>query len=452
MKLSLQARLLLASFVILVTFVGLTGLVLETAFHNSAEAALQNRMKAYMFALLAATEVNDDGEVTFSRTLPAPRFNQAGSGLYAGVAERSGKVLLKSRSALGVRLSPPGSIRTGEGQFEQIKLSDGRLYYSYLFGVNWLLDSGQQMPLSYYVVEDLSSYQSQINQYRRSLWGWLGGAAMLLLLVQGVILRWGLKPLRLVERDLAEIEAGHARQLKGSYPRELQGLTQNLNELLENTREQLSRYRDALGNVSHSLKTPLTVLRNAIENQNTDDSFKRIASEQLDRMQQIIDYHLRRAAAAGHRQLAKRVEVKRILQKIIKTLRKSHLNAPENIELLIDEGVWFYGDEGDLFEILGNLLENAFKWGRHQIRVTAKMHGSLHKLASGLEIIIEDDGAGISEAVRTRVLERGQRADASTHGYGLGLHMVQEIVLMYGGELDIVRSDLGGAAIRVRLP
>ena len=452
MKYSLQARLLLTSLAILLAFVALTGLALDKAFHDSAEASLQNRLEAHMFALLAATEVNDDGEVVLSRELPDPLFNQAVSGLYAGVAKRSGEVLLQSPSALGVRLPAPGGIQTGVGQFDRVRLNGGAAHSRYLFGANWLLESGGQLPLSYYVVEDLSGYQSQVNQYRRSLWSWLGGAALLLLLVQGVILRWGLKPLRQVEADLAEIEAGLSRRLDGRYPRELEGLTKNLNELLENTRKQLSRYRDALGNVSHSLKTPLTVLRSAVATQNSDESFQRIAREQLERMQQIIDYHLHRAAAAGHRQLASRVEVKKILDKTIKTLRKSHPDAPETMELLLDQEAWFYGDEGDLYEILGNLLENACKWGKHRIRVTVHLSKRVNKYAGGLDIMIEDDGAGIPEIVRDRVLERGQRADAGTEGHGLWLHMVQVIVWMYGGEMNIMRSELGGAAIRVTIP
>lgn len=452
MKYSLQARLLLTSLAILLVFVLLTGLALDKAFHDSAEASLKNRLEAHMFALLAATDVNDEGAVVLSRKLPDPLFDRAGSGLYAGVTKRSGEALLQSPSALGVRIPAPGAIRTGEGRFDRVRLNGGAAHSRYLFGANWLLESGGEMPLSYYVIEDLSGYQSQINQYRRSLWSWLGGAALLLLLVQGIILRWGLKPLRQVEADLAEIEAGLTRRFDRRYPRELEGLTKNLNELLENTRKQLSRYRDALGNVSHSLKTPLTVLRSALETQNSDESFQRIALEQLDRMQQIIDYHLRRAAAAGNRQLESRVKVKKILDKVIKTLRKSHPDAPETMELLIDNEAWFYGDEGDLYEILGNLLENACKWGKHRIRVTVHLSNSANKYAGGLEIMIEDDGVGIPEVIRDRMIERGQRADAGTQGHGLGLHMVQEIVLMYGGEMDILHSDLGGAAVRVRVP
>ena len=447
MNFSLQARLLLAASIILAAFVALTGLALDQAFRDSAEAALNDRLEGTMYALLAATEVSENGELSFSRALPDPRFKQPGSGLYAKVDRIDGNQLLKTPSMLGVEIQSPIPPAIGEGRFQRLHSSDGTPLYSYSYTANWDYGPQRQYPVGYFVAENLSGYQRQIARYRRSLWGWLGAAALLLLLAQGAILRWGLKPLRQVERELADIEAGRSDALQGNYPRELSGLTHNLNALLTTTREQLARYRDALSNVSHSLKTPLTVLRGAISGSIDDERSHRVATDQLNRMQQIIDYHLQRASASGRRQLVKPVPVRPIAHKVIDTLQKSHTEAHIEIQCAVANDVKFYGDEGDLYEIIGNLMDNACKWCRRRIHLTAENDAN-----KAFSLRIEDDGPGIPASIAERMLERGRRADPTVEGHGVGLTMVHEIVLLYGGTLNVSTSRLGGAAISIHIP
>ena len=421
MKLSLQARLLLIASIILAAFVALTGLALDRAFRDSAEAALNDRLEGTMYALLAATEVSENGELSFSRALPDPRFDQPGSGLYALAERIDDKQLLTTPSLLGVEIRTPLFPAIGEGRFQRLTSDDGTPLYAYSYTANWDYGPERQYPVGYFVAEDLNGYRQQIARYRRSLWGWLGAAALLLLLAQGAILRWGLQPLRQVERELADIEAGRSDALHGNYPRELSGLTRNLNALLSTTREQLTRYRDALGNVSHSLKTPLTVLRGAISNAIDDDRSLRVATEQLNRMQQIIDYHLQRSSAVGRQQLSKPVPVRPVAHKVIDMLRKSHAEAAIEIQCAIANDVRFYGDKGDLYEIIGNLLDNACKWCHGRILLT-----SGNDKNRGFELRIEDDGPGIPPAIAERMLERGRRADPTVEGHGVGLSMVQK--------------------------
>lgn len=446
MKLSLQARLLLVALLILLGFAVLTGLALDKAFRESAQTALQDRLKGYMFALLAATEVSEQGELSFTRTLPDSRFEQPGSGLYARVQRNDAPAQLHSKSLLGIQLITPTQPQIGEGRFQQLEPVNGTPLYSYTFGVNWQFDN-TAYPVTYFIAENMDSYQRQINQYRQNLWGWLGVATVLLLLAQAAVLRWGLRPLRRVEQELSAIEAGEQQQLHDDYPRELHGLTRNLNLLLNNAHKQLTRYRDALGNVSHSLKTPLAVLRGAVRHPEEQPDFKHLATEQLDRMQQIIDYHLQRAATAGRVQPGKPVHVQPVAQRIINTLQKSHAEKTVRVDIQIDADAKFYGDEGDLYELLGNLLDNAFKWGHHQIIVMAS--NDQHR---ALTLRVEDDGPGIPAAVSRQVLERGKRMDTSIEGQGLGLAMVHETVLIYGGDLLIQNSQLGGAAITLHFP
>lgn len=445
MTLSLQARLLLAALLVLIVFTGLTGLALDKAFRQSAETALQDRLQGYLYALLAAVDVDDSGTPRFSRNLPDARFARPGSGLYASIQNTDNQSVLNSRSLLGNRLPSQAEIPLGQYQYESLSLNDVP-HYRLSYGVRWELEADQAYRLDFQVVEDRQSYQQQINTYRRNLWGWLGAAMLVLLVLQAIILRWSLKPLRQLAADLAAIEAGKAGHLQGRYPQELQHLTDTLNGLLDHTRSQLQRYRDSLGNMAHSLKTPLTILANALSLKQTGSGSVGEAEEQLQRIRQIIDYQLQRAAA-GQASLGTATQLKPVVTKIISAMQKVHADKSLRIENRIDDNLTCQCDEGDLMEVLGNLLENACKWSQQQIRITAQQSEQ-----GGLEICIEDDGPGIPAEVREQVLQRGQRADPTTAGHGIGLAMVHEIVLLYGGKLKIESSELGGTTICIQLP
>ncbi len=443
MTLSLQARLLLAALLVLMLFTGLTGLALDKAFQQSAETALQDRLQGYLYALLAAVDVDDSGMPRFTRNLPDARFNRPGSGLYASIQNTDKHTALHSRSLLGNRLPAQQPVPLGQYQYEALQLNDIP-HYRLVYRVRWEVDEERAYRLDFQIVEDMQNYQQQISTYRRNLWGWLGAAVLVLLILQAIILRWSLRPLRQVATDLASIEAGRAERLQGRYPKELQHLTDTLNGLLDHTRNQLQRYRDSLGNMAHSLKTPLAILTNALSLKQTDA--RQEAEEQLQRIRQIIDYQLHHAAAAGQTSLGKTTSLRPVCEKIIKAMQKVYADKSLQFENHIDASLTCQCDEGDLMEVLGNLLENACKWSQHRIRITAQ------RKQDGIEIGIEDDGPGIPGEVREQVLQRGQRADSSTAGHGIGLAMVQEIVLLYGGSLRIESSDLGGTAIYIQLP
>jgi two-component system sensor histidine kinase PhoQ len=449
-NLSLQARLLLAAMLVLMIFTGLTGLVLDKAFRQSAEAAMQDRLQGYLFALLAAVDVDDQGKPRFSRNLPDARFDQPDSGLYAHVSQPEKGMTLNSPSLLGIKLPAMQNIPVGEYHYEKIQIN-GEPHYRLEYRVRWETEPGHEVPLDFQIIVDLHGYQQQITTYRRNLWGWLGAAILLLLLVQAGVLHWSLKPLRKVATDLALIEAGKTDRLRGHYPKELQQLTDKLNDLLDHTRRQLTRYRDSLGNMAHSLKTPLAILANTLSLKQTDSSkasgSTHEAQEQLQRIRQIIDYQLQRAATAGQTTPGTSTQLKPVVDKIINAMQKVFADKGLRIDSHIDDDLTCQCDEGDILEVLGNLIENACKWCQQEVRITALPLG-----AEGLEVTIEDDGPGIPATVREQVLQRGQRADPTTAGHGIGLAMVHEIILLYGGNLKIDTSQLGGAAIHIKLP
>ena len=441
-RLSLQARLLLAALAVLLVFVALTGLALDRAFRQSLETAQRERLQDRLYALLAILDVAANGQPRFVRPLPDPRYARPASGLYAQVEDAHGKVLLRTPSLLGLTLPAAPPSAPGEPRFIERRL-DGLPHLALHYAVRWEGDGGRTTDLRIRLLEDRTPWLTRRDDFRRTLWGWLGGAAVLLLLVQAGVLRWGLRPLRQVSTDLRRIEQGRLDTLPGPYPPELQQLTDRIDALLQHNRRQVERYRDALGNLAHSLKTPLAILANAIDEPARRDPAE--AREAVQRIREIIDYQLQRAATAARANPAP-VPLRPQLERLLQTLGKVHGEARREVELQLPAELAIAMETGDLLELFGNLLDNAFKWAERRIRIRAAREGET------IVIRVEDDGPGIPDPQKAAVRERGRRADTWVEGHGLGLAMVQEIVLLYGGELHIGDSPLGGAELTVKLP
>lgn len=448
MNLSLHTRLLAVASIVLLFFFGLTGLVLDKAFRDSAESGVRERLQTQIYVLLAAAEIDAGIMLFMPDELPDPRFSITQSGLYAQVVDNRGKPVWRSRSLLGSAFPVTDPVDIGQSRFTRSKLADDSGVFVLGYGVSWLIRNTEQR-YTFYVATSLDSYLAEIKQFRRSLWVWLVAAAVVLLALQGAILRWSLRPIRQAEEALAAIESGEAETLTGIYPKELQGLTNNLNQLLVSSRAQLKRYRDSLGNLAHSLKTPLAVLRSATEKETDIAAIRKTTQEQLDRMSQSVDYQLNRAAASGSMPLTAPVAVKPVAGKIVGALKKAHRDREVAVSLNIEDPVRFFGNEDDLYEVLGNLLENAFKWCNKTIHVTAHNISVPETGRKKLELIIDDDGPGIAEADRELVLARGKRGDETVPGHGIGLSIVVEIVELYGGVISLAESKAGGAAIRI---
>jgi len=450
--LSLSTRLLLAGSLVLTGFLGLTGFTLDKAFRDSAEAAMRDRLQGHIYALLAASELNKAGAMVVSNEMPETGFATTGSGVYGQISSHDGKQILRSPSMADITIPFSIGLRMGTTHFEHLTASDGTPLYALSLGLSWKV-KGKPRDFTFSVARNLSSLDVQINSFRRSLWGWLVGVALLLLAVQGTILRWSLAPLRRVAVDLAAIEAGRATQLQGHYPQELSGLTDNLNILIRGGQVQLERYRHTLGDLAHSLKTPLAVVRNSVEKEGSIEELRRTVEEQVDRMNQIVEYQLQRAAASGRTALSVPVSVAEVAQRIVASLNKVYADKGVDCRIEIEDDAVFYGDESDLMEFLGNLTDNAYKWCRHTIIINARPVADVLHRRAGLVLSVEDDGPGIPIEDVERVLQRGARADESISGHGIGMAVVQDILRVYDGALEIGHSEaLGGACLLVRLP
>lgn len=440
---SISARLVLATLLLLPLALAVTGGYLERAHRAALDAATGEKLQLQVLALLAQADFSEEFSLPL---LPLePRLIQPNSGLYALVTDARDRPLWMSPSALlledpiqtiaaGVPLLAPGQQFTTEG--------DGLLRHAYQ--VLWESGEGDTLPLRFLVAESTEAREAELGVYRKNLWLWLGATLALLLAVQLLIFRWGLLPLRRLARDIEQIEAGESSDLPGPWPREVQPLADSLQALLHGEQQRRTRMRNTLSDLAHSLKTPLAVLRSA--DPATGD-YAALQAEQLDRMEEVVGWHLQRASGGNHR-LLQRVAVAPALDRLRNTLLKVY--AERDLQFTIDcpDSACFRGDERDLLELLGNILDNACKYAKRRVGVTVRGGSD----AKPMELCVEDDGEGVSPELRDTLLQRGARADTRREGQGIGLAVVLEIVAAHSGTISLEDSMLGGATVRVLLP
>jgi two-component system sensor histidine kinase PhoQ len=445
---SLSRRLALVAAGVLAAFFGLAGSVLDRAYHVSVENAVREKLQVQVYLLLGAAEVDEEGGVLMPEVLADPQLSFPSSGLYAAIAKDDGTTLWQSPSSLGRSVPFPVVAADGEPAFALV--SDDE-YYALSYPVTWELPDGRERNLEFRVAEDRANSDAQVGGFRRTLWSWLGAVAFALILAQAIALRWGLAPLRRMAGEILDVERGARSSLGEAYPRELSTVTHNLNALLASGRDRLRRYREALADLAHSLKTPLAVLRSAA-NDEMPERGRELIGEQVERMDQAIAYHLQRGAAAGRSALAAAMDPRETLERVSGSLLKVYADKSVELDLRIEAGTLFVGDPGDLTEIAGNLLDNAFKWCRGRVRVRARSLKGGRSERSHLLVEVEDDGPGIPEKHRPRALARGGRLYEHVPGQGIGLTLVREMVeKAYGGSITLDESPLGGALVRIVL-
>jgi two-component system sensor histidine kinase PhoQ len=308
------------------------------------------------------------------------------------------------------------------------------------YGVRWA-GPKDEVPLSLSVLENKAEFDRELKAFRRTLWSWLGGAGLLLLLSQTLLLHWALSPLQRVAEEIARIEHGEQAEVQGIYPREIRAMTGNLNTLIKQERVRQTRYKEALSFLAHSLKTPLAVLRTALAE---PEKLPTAVSQQVSRMDQIVQHQLTRAAASGAARFAPYLPLAPVLHRIRDSVSKVYADKGLAIEVECAADLRWRIDEGDAFELLGNLLDNAAKWAKQRVTVKVSRDNA------ALRIRIEDDGPGFSDT--DAILQLHVRADEQVPGHGVGLAVVNDLVASHEGELKLGRSALGGAQVEILLP
>ncbi|MCX7098601.1 MAG: ATP-binding protein [Methylococcales bacterium] len=444
---SLSFRLLIAEGLVLAAFFTLVAVILEQGFRESVEQALKDRLQVQVYALLSAAKLNDAGELTMPARLYEPRFANPGSGLYGFIQLARSRPVWRSASAIGLEeVVAPADLALGESKFVTIK-HDRYALHSDIILKN---AAGVSREFVFTVTEDGQFVSSKVAHLEEVLRVCLLVIGLVLVLIQFALLRWSLKPLRSIVKDLDAIEQGNKTLLDGQYASELEGLAGNLNAFISHERAHLERYRNNLADLAHSLKTPLAILHGCVGsfagNQVT-------VQEQISRMNQIVEYQLHKAAAKGGHNAIKTVDIAVVILKIKASLDKVYKDKGIAIGLAIPESCPIYCEEGDVYEIVGNLMDNACKWCQHSVKVSIALNHRAHRRNYSVLLQIEDDGPGIPVGKFNDILKRGIRADENIHGHGIGVSVVNELVGLLGGKLEGGKSvELGGMRWSVYLP
>jgi len=422
--------------------------IIMSSFEKHMMRSIENELSAYSYSILAVAEV-EQGQLIMPEVLIENQFNVSDSGLYAlistrfnskGLTENNDATLWRSQSLLAVDFpdSLPekiASLSTGNKIFSSIELK-GSAHFIYSFAVSFA-DNGQEFPLTVHIIRDKQALFQLIAEFKQQLWFGLAILMIIILLVQLAWLLWTIKPLSTLEQEIKAVEQGRAEKLTSLYPKELAQLTSQLNQLLETEHKQRQRYRNALSDLAHSLKTPLAVMQ-------AQRDLSDINQEQINRINSTIEHQLKRAQSAGHSSWLLGIKVKPVLDKLLTTLAKIYQGDDTGLTLKMDDGIVFKGDEADLLELLGNLLDNAYKAAKSAIILTISSDNN------ALTMTVEDDGLGVDEQQALKILERGVRADTYQQGHGVGLAIVRDLVASYRGELTISRSKtLGGAQFQM---
>ncbi|MDP3618966.1 MAG: ATP-binding protein [Ramlibacter sp.] len=436
---SIRSRLIVGAAAVLLAFIAGAGVAVQRAHADSVQAAHLSRLQGTVYLLLAGVEIDAAGALSMPEAFAEPRLSLPGSGLYASIFNINRGEQWRSSSAVGANPAFKRNVPVGTWEYDTVT-DAGASYLAVAYGVRWA-GPGVQAPLVVSVLESKAGFDREIRVFQRTMWSWLGAAAALLLLSQTLLLQWGLSPLRRVAHELGRIEAGEQVQVEGHYPAEIAQLTGNLNTLIAQERVRQTRYKEALSYLAHSLKTPLAVLKNALsEPAHLADT----VSLQVARMDAIVQHQLGRAAASGAARFAPLLAVAPVLGRIRDSLSKVY--ADKHLVFTIDcaDDLSWRLDEGDAFEMFGNVLDNAAKWARHRVTVRA------WRQDRQLCVRIEDDGPGFTDT--ERILQIHVRMDEKVPGHGVGLAVVSDLVASHGGTLTLARSPLGGGQVDLMLP
>ena len=437
---SIRARLLLGAALVLLAFMAGAGLAVQRAHADSVRASHFSRLQGTVYLLLAGAELDEAGALVMPAGFAEPRLSLPGSGLYAAIFNPSSGQEWRSPSTLGVA-DPPFRREVAQGQWLHETLETDRgAYLAVSYRVNWA-GRTREAPLVLSVLEDRAGFDRELREFARTLGTWLGGAGVLLLLAQLLLLRWALRPLRHVAAEIRRVENGAQERIEGRYPDEISGLTDNLNALIQQERVRQTRYKEALSFLAHSLKTPLAVLRNALAE---PAQLPAAVEQQVARMDDIVQHQLGRAAAGGATRFAAPVLVAPVLDRIRDALAKVHADKGLDFRVECAPDLAWRMEQGDLFEMMGNVMDNAAKWARSRVVVRAARAGG------ALVIRVDDDGPGFSDT--DSVLRIHVRGDERVPGHGVGLAVVNDLVASHRGELKLTRSELGGARVEIVLP
>lgn len=449
---SFRFRLLCCAAVLLVTFLVVLMPIMREAFDQAVMQFSNVRLEERANELITAAKVVD-GELTLPSTLQDLRLTTTKTGnqfgyFYTPKGDKVWSGHIKdydSTEDTVTTAKEPLLSNEGKADFRLSTDSLGRHYYVYDKEINL---GGPDF--SVVTMEPVTEYDVLRSSFLHRFEMWLVIALVCLLALIAMGLTWSLRPLRRLKYQLDEIEAGKRGQLDENVPSEIYRLTRSLNRLLTTERMQRERYQDTLGDLAHSLKTPLTVLQNTLDEIREKElgitSQLTVMQSQLDRMGQQVGYQLQRATQRKGALIGKRISLRPLIDSLTTTLNKVYADKQVYAEVDLSYSIKLHAEEAALLELFGNLLENAYRLCFSTVKVSASL------TEKEILILVEDDGPGVPAAKRQSVLQRGVRGDSLNPGQGIGLAVVQDILEGYSGYLEIGDSVLGGACFYIHIP
>nr|WP_246329559.1 HAMP domain-containing sensor histidine kinase [Chthonobacter rhizosphaerae] len=424
------------------------GLLLTQLYRGSLERSFDARLAVYQKTLAGAVALVPEGEAPAFDNAGEPRFNLPLSGWYWLVRDaRTGQVTAASRSLFGEILDVPEPPADGTVAGSYVV---GPLNYELrLVAQRVRLIGGRELDVA--VAGNADELKADIASFRNRVFATLTVFAVGLVLATILQVRLGLRPLDTMRDGLKAIREGRASRLEADLPREIAPLAEELNALIETNGAIVERARGHVGNLAHALKTPLSVMLN--EARADDGPLGAKVTEQVAVMRAQVDRYLDRARMAAERRvIGAAAEARRSLDGVAAVLRRAYADRDLAIEVNGPADLKARIERRDLDELVGNLMDNAAKFGRGRVRATVAAEAGEASARPMIAVTVEDDGPGLPDGQAAVVLARGRRLDESVPGSGLGLNIVDELVEAYGGKLAFETSDLGGLKVTVRLP
>lgn len=444
---SLALRVTLLSTVLVVAALMVIATVIAALYSRASERNFNQLLSAHLFNLIGSVGLDPDGRLDGSPDFGDIRYAQPQSGWYWSVEPVTDGIQapLSSPSLTGPVPAPPPDRVPFDSMFRRTYVTDGLAGEKVRVFESEFELGGTGAAARFRLMGNETEFRADISAFRRQIWTYFAVLGLALVTINALAMRYGLRPLDRVRLALGDIREGRAQHLAGPFPHEIEPLAEEMNALIENNRRIVERARTQVGNLAHSLKTPLAVIVN--EGRAVGGERGRIIAEQAGAMGSQVEHYLQRARIAAQREsVTYRADATAVLARLARVVAK--LNPDKDVETdLPDRSVIFAGEEQDLEEIVGNLLENAVKWSRHFVVLALEEDGSGHLL-----IRVGDDGPGIPAEQAAEALKRGRRLDERMPGTGLGLSIVSELVGEYGGRLSLGSAPLGGLEAKVALP
>lgn len=456
---SLRARLLLGALAWIIAALAVAGWGLRNLFKEHVEQQLQAQLVLHLNQLSAAASVQEDGSIAVTPISSDPRFEKPLSGLFWQAdelridAKKKPQVMreaiARSRSLWDQALRLPAVVQDAQAglSYRTLQLKDGAGNDLLAVTRNLQLPEADAPPLRLTVAADSALLSEPLQRFTSMLTVTLTLLALGLLIAVLAQLQFVMRPLAQLRSRLTAVLEGRARSLEGRFPQELQPLVDEFNKVLDTNAEMVQRARTQAGNLAHAVNTPLAILANAAEHES--GPFAALVREQSDTARRHVTHHLARArAASAVRTSGLRTPVPEHLAALVRTMEKLHAERGVRFEIHpIDPWIAFRGEPQDLYELMGNLIDNAGKWASNRVEISASACGG-----NMFELLVDDDGPGLSREQCERAFQRGVRLDERQPGSGLGLDIVRELAQTYGGDVSAQPSPLGGLRMRLTLP